>query len=287
MATYTELVGSGTTPGIIRDWANRDTAVLPQTVVNRCITWAADICYKKLQIPPLEETLTFTIEASDLSTLEDGSMLLTMPIPEDMIEPIFLRRASDSTVFNARVDRRTIYDADADRIVNSFTQVGNNYVLFGRFEASQVIELHYYRRLPAMDATYIANAANYNSGGGVGNVADGRYLRTATATDTDPTTLYLVGSTAYDTQAAAEAVGSFTRISVVGNEVAHWLRDENERILVYGALVEIFTYLDEGDTQARYKALFEEEIARLNEQQNRRFAMGGNVQVSYTGRGLL
>ena len=172
MATFAELTGTGTAPtGIIRDWANRDHNVLSQSVVERCLDWAADICYKKLQVPPLEDTLQFTVEANDIEAIEHGYQVLSLPIPEDLIEPIFIRRNSDGTVFSSRVDRRTVYDADADRIWNSFTQIGNNYKIFGRFSAGQVIMLHYYRRLPGLDTTYLVNALNYNGDGGTGNPA--------------------------------------------------------------------------------------------------------------------
>lgn len=283
MATYAETVTR------VRDWSNRDATIVSDALVGTALQWGADRIYKQLRIPPLENTETFTITSADLDddNQANGYQVLTMPIPEDMIEPIFIRRPEDGTTYNNRLDRRTLYDRDADRLVDSFTQIGDEYKLLGRFEVGDVIELHYYRRLPALNATYTANAANYNAGGGVGAITAGRYVRTATSSDTSPVTLFLVGTTAYDTQAAAEAVGTYTLVRVVGNEVVHWLRDENERMLMYAALVEVFNYLDEEATMTRYVGLMQDEIEKLNNEQMRRFAMGGNVRVSYTAGGLL
>jgi hypothetical protein len=73
----------------------------------------------------------------------------------------------------------------------------------------------------------------------------------------------------------------------VGNEVAHWLRDENEKVLLYGSLAEVFYYLQDEDQAKKYKQLFTEEIALLNNEDNKRGASGGNVQVNYNGRGLI
>ena len=54
-----------------------------------------------------------------------------------------------------------------------------------------------------------------------------------------------------------------------------------------GALTEVFYYLQEDDQAVKYKKLFEEEIFELNDEDTKRNAAGGNVQVNFSGRGLI
>ena len=250
MASYMQFTGGTRTAratdgtGLIRDWSNRDAEILPQSVIATALDWAADRIYKTLRIPPLEYTRTFTVEESDLNDTYSGvGHLFTMPAPSDMIELIYLRRTvrrnqgTDNTTFNYRLDNRTLLDSYAERQFNSFTRVGNDFILYGDIGAGDIIEIHYYRRLPGLDATYAGTSEN----------------------------------------AAANLVG----------EAPHWLRDENERILLYGALIEVFNYLNEPESMSRYVELFDQEIQRLNSEEMMRDARGGNIKVSYNGGGLL
>ena len=76
-------------------------------------------------------------------------------------------------------------------------------------------------------------------------------------------------------------------ITAYGLHVPNWLRDENERILLMGALAEVFFYLQEDDQAQKYSALFQQEIQELNNEDVMRNASGGNVQVNFNGRGLI
>ena len=72
-----------------------------------------------------------------------------------------------------------------------------------------------------------------------------------------------------------------------GINVPNWLREENERVVLFGALQEAFTYLQEEDQAAKYLQLFFQEIDELNTEDKMRNASGGNVQVNFNGRGLI
>ena len=72
-----------------------------------------------------------------------------------------------------------------------------------------------------------------------------------------------------------------------GINVPNWLREENERVVLFGALQEAFTYLQEEDQAAKYLQLFFQEIEELNAEDKMRNASGGNVQVNFNGRGLI
>ena len=72
-----------------------------------------------------------------------------------------------------------------------------------------------------------------------------------------------------------------------GLEVNNWLKDQNERILVWGALMNAGAFLDDEKIEARYSARFNSDIASLNNEERMRRAKGGNVQVHFNGRGLI
>ena len=73
----------------------------------------------------------------------------------------------------------------------------------------------------------------------------------------------------------------------MANSVPNWLKDENERVVLMGALAEVFFYLQENDEANKYAQLFAGEIQELNEEDVMRNASGGNVQMNFNGRGLI
>ena len=73
----------------------------------------------------------------------------------------------------------------------------------------------------------------------------------------------------------------------IGKEVPNWLRDQNERVLLMGALAEIFSFTQEDDQAQKYGTMFFNEIKELNDEDARRNASGGNLQVNFNGRGLI
>jgi len=78
-----------------------------------------------------------------------------------------------------------------------------------------------------------------------------------------------------------------TATKYVGTLVPNWLRDENERILLFGALGELFAYVQEDEQASKYLQLFNSEIQELNDEDAKRNASGGNLQVNFNGRGLI
>ncbi len=73
----------------------------------------------------------------------------------------------------------------------------------------------------------------------------------------------------------------------IGNEIPNWLRDQNERVILMGALAEIFSFTQEDDQAQKYLSLFMSEIKELNDEDATRNASGGNLQVNFNGRGLI
>jgi len=78
-----------------------------------------------------------------------------------------------------------------------------------------------------------------------------------------------------------------TATKYIGTLVPNWLRDENERVVLMGALAELFSYVQEDDQAQKYLQVFQSEIAELNNEDAKRNASGGNLQVNFNGRGLI
>ena len=58
-------------------------------------------------------------------------------------------------------------------------------------------------------------------------------------------------------------------------------------MLLFGALAEVFAYVQEDDQAAKYLAMFQQEILELNDEDAKRNASGGNLQINFNGRGLI
>jgi len=292
--TYAALVTK------VRDWANRDEEVVSDDVIKDCLKYAADKAYRKLRVPPLENVAKYDSTALTAATSNATSTLSSITeiqLPYDLIEFIQIREVDSSglttRVFNERVDIRTFNDFRAEKYTgyNYWARQQNVIYLSPGFGQGAVgnqgdaIELYYYRRLPALNAQYAVTVLNYNAG----------FLTTtgAGAGVNNSALLYFnsnTGTTAYATQSAAQAAdagGTVTSTYYQGTETPNWLRDENERIVLFGALGELFSFVQEDDQAAKYLQLFMSEIAELNDEDARRTASGGNIQVNFNGRGLI
>jgi len=292
--TYADLVTK------VRTWANRDEEVVSDDIIKDCLKYAADKAYRKLRVPPLENVAKYDSTALTAATTNATSTLSSITeiqLPFDLIEFIQIREVDSAglttRVFNERVDIRTFNDFRAEKYTgyNYWARQQNVIYLAPGFgqgslgNQGDAIELYYYRRLPALSARYAVTVLNYNAG----------FLTTtgAGAGVNNSALLYFnsnTGTTAYSTQAIAQSAdpaGTVTSVYYMGIETPNWLRDENERIVLFGALAELFSFVQEDDQAAKYLQLFISEIAELNDEDARRTASGGNIQVNFNGRGLI
>lgn len=288
--TYTELVS------LVRSWANRDEEVVSDAIIKDCLKYAADKAYRTLRIPPLENVAVYDKTALEAATTSPSNALTKTEIqlPYDLIEFIQIKELDSAgaatRVFNEKLDIRTFNDVNAEKYsnMNYWSRQRNLLFLTPGFNASGTansMELLYYRRLPALNAKYAVTVLNYNVG----------FLTTVGAGVgvTDSAQLFFnsnTGTTAYSTTALAQAAsagGNVTAVYYIGTEVPNWLRDENERVVLMGALAEIFAYTQEDDQAQKYSTIFFNEIKELNDEDSKRNASGGNLQVNFNGRGLI
>jgi len=290
--TYTELVA------LVRSWCNRDEEVVSDAIIQDALRYAADKAYRQLRVPPLENVAIYEkalLTAATTGTTGLRASKTEIQLPYDLTEFIQIKEVDTDgltiRVFNEKLDIRTFNDTTSEKYS------GNNYWArernvihlspgFGysnQGSNANSIELYYYRRLPALNATYAVTVLNYNAG----------FLIVSSAGVAGAAQLWFnsdTGTTAYATQAAAIAAsgtGTVTSTYYIGTSTSNWLRDENQRVLLFGALAEIFAYVQEDDQAAKYLAMFQQEIAELNDEDAKRNASGGNLQINFNGRGLI
>ena len=303
--TYSDLIG------LVRRWSNRDVEVAPNDIIADCLRYAADKAYRTLRVAPLEATINYTAAQLVAGTVDSNnrfSSTTELFIPEDLIEFIQIREIDNegrtTRMFNEKTDVRTFNDLYAFKkndfaywtrqgncvlLAPGFGNTGTNFGSTGVGEPSG-IEMYYYRRLPALHARYDVSAANANlqlNSIILPTVVAG-VSRLSTSTDAGEPEVIPVGTLNQETingitTFVAPAAGTVGTVTLYGNTVTNWLKDENERIVLFGALAELFSYLQENEEAQKYGAMFGQEIKELNSEDQMRNASGGNIQVNYNG----
>ena len=272
----------------VRDWANRDAETLPDSIIQDALSYANDVANRELKVPALEAVATY-------SPTSQGE---NFTIPDDLTEFISLRRTDDSgpnvenqsIVYNHKSDYRTFRDIGAGQYnFYRWTRRENQILVHPQYNNNETYELYYYRRLPALNARYGVTAANANIAGLLTELPDGGTAPSGATVGTlysltvDGTVTY------YATLAAANAAREDGDTQTpeshefYGNEARNWLRDEQEKILIWGALTHCFNYLGEDQMAAKYLQLFQQEIQLLNDEEGRRKVSGGNTQQNFDG----
>jgi hypothetical protein len=291
-----------------RDWANKpQSETIPDSVIQDCLRYAADQSYRELRIPPLEWTTRYTVESADNSGenslgLPFGNAYTSFYMPEDLTQFNYIRTIAQenagtsystfpsnvSKVFNEVTDKRSFFDLYAEKYsVYNWMWQDNKIFIHPQLAVGAIVEIHYYRRLPALDATYTVSAINYIIG-----ISDANqpYL----TIDASAAKLPLYFSTSggiekcFDTSAAATAYNpTVTTKYYIGKEVPNWLRDNNERLLIWGALHNLGAYLFDDKMEARYEKKFNEGLASMNKEEKFRRASGGNIAIHVNTNGLI
>jgi len=292
----------------VRDWSNKpEVNTIPDSVIQDCLGYSADECYRVLRIPPLETTTTYIIESTDnvgdnSAGLPYGNAYTTFDIPEDLIQFIYIRTlamdnfetpystfpSNVSKVFNEVTDSRTFFDLYSEKysVYNWMWKDGKIFI-HPQLAVGAQVEISYYRRLPALNATYSVIPVNYVIG--LSDSAQPYLTLTGVTTDTP---LYFSTKTGVTQCFAtlAEATAYATPVTTkyyIGKEVSNWLRDENERLLIWGALYNLGSYLFDEKMEMRYEKKFSENVFSLNKEEKWRRASGGNVQVNFNTNGLI
>ena len=274
----------------VRDWSNKpEASTLPDSVIEDCLDYSADEAYRLLRIPPLENTATYTVTSFDnpfADTLSTKAYTV-IPIPTDLTQFIYIRTKTEpnqeAVVFNEYTDERTFFDNNAHKYSRyNWIRKGNDIFLHPQLTPGTVLEIHYYRRLPALDTQYSVVPANYEVG-----IADANQTYLDPSDITNGTPLYVTSTAAYANIADVPAGESYTTKYFIGKEVGNWLRDNNERLLIWGALSNLGSYLNDDIMEKRYFTKFNLDVQSLNMEEKKRRALGGNVQMNFSANDLI
>lgn len=291
----------------VRDWSNKpEVNTIPDSVIQDCLRYSADECYRLLRIPPLEEVLTYTVTADDNAGensmgLPYGNAYTSFSIPEDLTQFIYIRTLAQentgtaystfpsnvSKVFNEVTDKRTFFDLYGEKYsVYNWMWMGDKIFIHPQLAVGAEVEIHYYKRLPALNALYSVIPINYVIGLSDANQP---YLSLVQSGGTNLYFSTLNGVTkcfATNAEAAAYATPVTTKM-YEGKEVDNWLRDENERLLIWGALYNLGAYLFDETMEKRYAMKFMDNVESLNKEEKWRRSLGGNVQINFNTNGLI
>ena len=294
MATYDEMVSR------VRNYLDRDSTIITNAQIANFLNYAADKAYRTLRVPAHEVVLEFTIALSDFVTDASSSFgsEVKIPVPNDLIELIYIQKKGSGIVWNQKVDGRTFHDRFADKKdFNYYTRISNYFLVHGNLSENDVLEVSYYQRAPAVDAKYAISTANY-----LAQTTKGLTTMTALAADSGTSTILyfeiannpsnrdIINGVTGTRPTSVSAVSTGSTTHAFHMEPAYqpnWLRDQNERIILYGALAEAFAYLNEPEQIQIYDAKYKQEIEELNAEERKRVATGGNTSISFSGMGLI
>jgi len=207
----------------VRDWLNRDEDVVSNNLIGSFMQKAADNAYRELRIPPLETTLNVTVSSANAAANQ-------LTIPGNFTELIRLSKVKSDNkfeVYNDRVELSVFDDQElAKPSYRYFTRKGTHFKIYPAIVEGEVYEIHYYRRLFALDALTV------------------------------------------DTS----------------KEIYNWLRDDNEKVFLFGTLKFASIYLSDMAAADTYSKLFDNEIATLNQEEKQRLSRGANLRSVFSSK---
>ena len=276
MVDYTRFVD------LIHDYTNRDANVLPNALIKNFVDFASDDIYRKLRIPPLEATYTYDAVTEATRFIE---------IPGDLIEFIQLRRVDADgeviAVYNARSDIRSFYIDNMTKYDgNYYTRENNQLVVYPDLAVGDIVQLHYYKRLPSVYARFAITADN---------ISRGLVYFEASQAAVEAAITSAEGAEAFvndpDLQSQIEyASGSDPDIPAgwyCGTLAGNWLRDENLKMILYGTQAEAYVFLKDVEKATAFFQLRDQEIEENNMEARLRAVRGGVAQTHYSGGCLL
>jgi hypothetical protein len=181
-----------------------------------------------------------------------------------------------TVVYDNRSDYRSfVSDSSNKYSSNLWTRQGNKIVVTPAFKKGSAFELYYYSDGSDLGTEYEVSSVNFQNG----------LLETATQAVGQP--LYFTTAT---TPIPGEDVPSNNQggsyqypFYYKGKEQPHFLRDNQERLLIYGALSFINDYLGETNESTKYETKAAQLIQRISNAEVFKQSSGGNIRVNFDG----
>jgi len=179
-------------------------------------------------------------------------------------------------VYDNRADYKTfVSDSTNKYSLYLWTRQGDNLLVNPPFKKGDAFELYYYSNGTDLGVEYDVTSANFQNG----------FLETSDSSN--GTALYFTSNT---TPVVGEDVpsnnqgGSFQHpFYFKGKEQPHFLRDKQERLLIYGSLAFINDYLGETNESTKYEQKAAQLIQRLLNEEVFKESSGGNVRINFDG----
>jgi len=182
----------------------------------------------------------------------------------------------ETTVYDNRTDYRTfVSDCSNKYSLYLWTRQGDKIIVNPAFKKGDAFELYYYSNGTDLGTEYAVTSANFQNG----------FLETSDSVN--GTALYFTTSS---TPVVGEDVpsnnqgGSYTNVFYFkGKEQPHFLRDKQERLLIYISLSYINDYLGETNESTKYETKAAQLIQRLLNEEVYKESSGGNVRINFEG----
>ena len=262
-------------------WANTDTNAISYSQVKECLEFAADDIYHTLEVPPLERTEVY----NNITT--EGERLA---LPSDFVRAIELRliRSNNTStgstayyVYNEMYDIRSFHDEFIEKPPYHYAREENELIISPGYSPDSVLELYYYRRLPDVDARYAVNAANNTSGLLYRQSSQAALMTAVQTAESDPNVF------TKDPDLASQIVENPTGLPTgfyLGQIAPHWLRDQNKKLLLFGAVAHVHDFLEDTPMATVYKQKYADELQLLMQEDFRRKYKGANIRQSFDNR---
>ena len=264
------------------------TATSGQTIFSGLDTNNNTLSYKLNRVLVLVNGL-YQTPITDFTATNKTSVVLTSPATlNDEIQIVSFNETSvyssnthnietQTVVYDNRTDYRN-FISDSSNKYNTYlwTRQGDKIIVSPDFKATDAIELYYYSDGSDLGSEYAVTSANFQAG----------LLESSTQELGTP--LYFLSSVTTpvpDEDVPSEnSGGSYTNAFYFkGKEQPHYLRDNQERLLIYIALSFINDYLGEDNQSQKYYAQASELIQRLNNAEVFKQASGGNLRTNFEG----
>ena len=193
----------------------------------------------------------------------------------------------NETLYENRSDYRSFVNEAGNQYSRFiWTRQANNIVVHPEFAKDDSFEIYYYSDGSNLGTEYPVTSSNFQLGFLENSDSNGTQY---TSSDAGVTPLYFL-STASNPPVPDEDVpsdnsgGSYTTAYYFkGKEQPHYLRDNQERLLIYLALSFINDYLGEANESGKYYQKAGELIQRLNNAEVFNQSSGGNIRINFDG----
>jgi len=229
----------------------------------------------------------FLINGTDYTATDQSTVVLTVgAATNDLIEIVTVNELAQTTSgFSTTEDNTVVYDNKSD--YRSFmsddanqysyyrwTRQADKIIVHPAFAKGDKFELYYYSDGSTLGTDYDVTAANFSLGYlTYSETATSEYLYfKSTVTTPDPVT---------DTASNLSSATYNTIKYFDGNEKPHYLRDNQERLLLYIALTFINDYLGEDTQASKYETKSAQLIQRINNAEVFKQSSGGNVRMNF------